>query len=248
MSKKILFFIVLFHLCSLGNIVLSDIVPIKKPSQTKEETQQKLLIDVLKPLPKPIEKTKTKTVEEKVIVKKEKKVGFILPKKKPLIAGSEKPKNVKISKYYSKKDFNLADKAISEMKKAKWTSALKNSKKARDKSIYDFIQWRHLLTKGNQASYYDYKSFIDRNEDYPRIGRVKYLAEHKLSTDKISPKKIINWYGSSEPLSGFGKMILGESYVLTGNAQKGTTLIKDGWITAELTKSELRFYRKKFKK
>ena len=165
-----------------------------------------------------------------------------------MIAGSEKPKNVKISKYYSKKDFNLADKAISEMKKAKWTSALKNSKKARDKSIYDFIQWRHLLTKGNQASYYDYKSFIDRNEDYPRIGRVKYLAEHKLSTDKISPKKIINWYGSSEPLSGFGKMILGESYVLTGNAQKGTTLIKDGWITAELTKSELRFYRKKFKK
>ena len=248
MSKKILFFIVLFHLCSLGNIVLSDIVPIKKPSQTKEETQQKLLIDVLKPLPKPIEKTKTKTVEEKVIVKKEKKVGFILPKKKPLIAGSEKPKNVKISKYYSKKDFNLANKAISEMKKAKWTSALKTSKKARDKSIYDFIQWRHLLTKGNQASYYDYKSFIDRNEDYPRIGRVKYLAEHKLSTDKISPKKIINWYGSSEPLSGFGKMILGESYVLTGNAQKGTTLIKDGWITAELTKSELRFYRKKFKK
>ena len=248
MSKKILFFIVLFHLSCLGNIVLSDIVPIKKPSQTKEETQQKLLIDVLKPLPKPIEKTKTKTVEEKIIVKKEKKVGFILPKKKPLIAGSEKPKNVKISKYYSKKDFNLADKAISEMKKAKWTSALKTSKKARDKSIYNFIQWRHLLTKGNQASYYDYKSFIDRNEDYPRIGRVKYLAEHKLSTDKISPKKIINWYGSSEPLSGFGKMILGESYVLTGNAQKGTTLIKNGWITAELTKSELRFYRKKFKK
>ena len=81
MSKKILFFIVLFHLCSLGNITLSDIVPIKKPSQTKEETKQKLLIDVLRPLPKPIVKTKTKTVEEKVIVKKEKKVGFILPKK-----------------------------------------------------------------------------------------------------------------------------------------------------------------------
>ena len=195
-----------------------------------------------------LKKPKQKQLKKKLLLKKRKKLALFCQKKKPLIAGSEKPKNVKISKYYSKKDFNLADKAISEMKKAKWTSALKTSKKARDKSIYDFIQWRHLLTKGNQASYYDYKSFIDRNEDYPRIGRVKYLAEHKLSTDKISPKKIINWYGSSEPLSGFGKMILGESYVLTGNAQKGTTLIKDGWITAELTKSELRFYRKKFKK
>ena len=42
--------------------------------------------------------------------------------------------------------------------------------------------------KGNQASYYEYKTFIDKNENYPRIGRIKYLAEHKLSTDKVSPK------------------------------------------------------------
>ncbi len=248
MSKKILFFIVLFQLYSLSNIALSDIIPLKKPAQTKEETQQKLLIDVLKPLPKPIEKTQAKPIKEKAVTTKEKGINFILPKKKPLIAGSEKPKNVKISKYYSKKDFNLANKAIAEMKKAKWSSALKTSKKAKDKSIYNFIQWRHLLTKGNQASYYDYKTFIDKNEDYPRIGRVKYLAEHKLSTDRISPKKIIDWYEAEEPLSGFGKMILGESYILTGNKEKGSKLLKDGWITAELTKSELRFYRKKFKK
>ena len=248
MLKKILFFIVLFHLCGINGISLSDIIPIKKPSQTKEETQQKLLVDDLKPLPKPIEKTEIEIIEQETIVKKEKKITFILPKKKPLIAGSKKTAEVKISKYFNKKDFKLADKAITEMKKAKWPAALKTAKKAKDISIYNFIQWRHLLTKGNQASYYDYKAFIDRNEDYPRIGRIKYLAEHKLSTDKISPKKIIEWFGSSEPLSGFGKMILGESFILTNDKEKGINFIKDGWITAELTKSELRFYRKKFRK
>ena len=66
------------------------------------------------------------------------------------------------------------------MKKANWPVALNTAKKARDKSIYNFIQWRHLITKGNQASYYEYKTFIDKNENYPRIGRIKYLAEHKL--------------------------------------------------------------------
>jgi len=80
------------------------------------------------------------------------------------------------------------------------------------------------------------------------LGRIKYLAEHKLSTDTISPKKIIDWFGVDEPLSGFGKMILGESIILNGNTQKGISYIKEGWITAELSKSELRFYRKKFKK
>jgi len=248
MLKKFFFFIVWFHLISANNFALSEIIPIKKPSQTKEETQKKLLIDVLKPLPKPIKIIKTKKIEEKVVVKKDKKIGLILPKKKPLIKGTKKTSEIKLSKYYSKKDANLANKAISEMKKKKWTSALKIAKKAKDKSIYDFIQWRHLLTKGNQASYYEYKTFIDNNQNYPRIGRVKYLAEHKLSTDKVSPKKIINYFASSDPLSGFGKMILGESLILNGNEKKGIALIKDGWIDAELTKSELRFYRKKFKK
>ena len=248
MLKKFSFLIIMFPLTCLCNTVLSDIIPIKKPPQTAEQTQKKLLIDVVKPLPKPINKIIKKVSEKKSVEKKEEKIGFILPKKKPVIAGSDKPKNIKISKYYSKKDFNLANKAISEMKKAKWPVALKIAKKAKDKSIYKFVQWRHLLTKGNQASYYDYKTFIDKNEDYPRIGRVKYLAEHKLSTDKISPKKIIDWYGSSEPLSGFGKMILGESYILNGEKERGLSLVKEGWITAELTKSELRFYRKKFKK
>ena len=232
------------------NIVASDernLLPIKKPKLTDQELKKKILINILKPLPKP--KLVIKEIPKKKIVKKEVvKPKFILPKKKPLIAGSKKTKEVKISKYFSKKDFSLANKAISEMKKAKWPSALKTAKKARDKSIYNFIQWRHLLTKGNQASYYEYKTFIDKNEDYPRIGRIKYLAEHKLSTNNVSPKKIIDSFSSSEPLSGFGKMILGESLILTGNKEKGVRLIKDGWINAELTKSELRFYRKKFKK
>ena len=39
------------------------------------------------------------------------------PKKKPLIVGTKETKSIKISKYYSKKDFALAKKAIEEMKK-----------------------------------------------------------------------------------------------------------------------------------
>ena len=248
MIKKIVFYLVLLGLFSFSNIVMSDIIPLKKPIQTKEDTQKKLLSDDIKPLPKPIRKANKKNIEEKKIVKKEKINGQIIPKKKPLVAGSTKTKNIKISKHYSKKDFELAEKAISEMKKAKWPLALKTAKKAKDKTIYNFIQWRHLLTKGNKASYYEYKNFIDKNENYPRIGRIKYLSEHKLSTDTISPKKIIEWFETNEPLSGFGKMILGESYVSIGNKDKGVSLIKEGWIDAELTKSELRFYRKKFKK
>ena len=252
MLKKFIFFINLFFFSTITILFSAEIIPLKKPIQTKAEKDQKLLIDVMKPLPKPILKKIVEEIEKKpedeIKLKAEKDLGIILPKKKPLIAGTKKTDTAKKSKYYNKKDFEIAKKAISEMKQAKWPAALKTAKKARDKSVYNFIQWRHLLTKGNKASYYDYKTFIDKNEDYPRLGRVKYLAEHKLSTDTISPKKIIDWFGVDEPLSGFGKMILGESIILNGNTQKGISYIKEGWITAELSKSELRFYRKKFKK
>ena len=252
MLKKFIFFINLFFFSTITILFSTEIIPLKKPIQTKAEKDQKLLIDVMKPLPKPIPEKIVEEIKKKpegeIKLKAEKDLGIILPKKKPLIAGTKKTDTAKKSKYYNKKDFEIAKKAISEMKQAKWPAALKSAKKARDKSVYNFIQWRHLLTKGNKASYYDYKTFIDKNEDYPRLGRVKYLAEHKLSTDTISPKKIIDWFGVDEPLSGFGKMILGESIILNGNTQKGISYIKEGWITAELSKSELRFYRKKFKK
>ena len=41
-----------------------------------------------------------------------------------------------------------------------------------------------------------------------------------------------------------GKVNIADSYAV----EKGTKLIKEGWINAELSKSELKFYRKKFKK
>ena len=248
MFKKLIIFTSIITLLFSNSFYLqadnATIIPLKKPTLSVEEKEKKISINILRPLKKP----KKKDIEKITDIKSIKKLNFSVPKKKPIIAGAIKAKNVKISKYYNKKDFALAKKAISEMEKSKWSTSIKIAKKAKDKSIYNFIQWRHLLTTGNSASFYDYKIFIDNNINYPRISRLKYLAEHKLSTQKISPQKIINWFGEEDPLSGFGKMILGESHILKGNLTLGKKLIKEGWITADLSKNELIFYRKKFKK
>ena len=254
MLKKLFFLGLVTSIFIFSNILLAEInsiVPLKKPVLSNEEIQKKISINILKPLKKPLkikEFEDEKEIVKKELVLKEKKLNFKIPKKKPTVSGLNKSMNIKISKYYSKRDFGIAKKSISEMEKSKWSSALKIAKKAKDKSIYNFIQWRHLLTSGNQASFYEYQVFLNKNSDYPRIDRVRYLAEHKLSTESVSPKKIINWFGEKDPLSGYGKMILGESYILVGDKNKGTKLIKEGWITADLSKNELKYFRKKFKK
>jgi soluble lytic murein transglycosylase len=250
MPKKILIiFITIIHLLFGTTLAFTEekkILPIKKPILSDSELQKKVLVNIIKPLPKPDlskEQKKTEVANEE----NNQRPQYLLPKKKPLIAGINIKPDIDKSKFYSQKDFALAKKAVSEMKKSDWTNALKTAKKAKDKSIYNFVEWRHLLTEGNKASFYDYLNFINANKDYPRLGRIKYLAEHKLSNEKITPGKIIDWFGDEEPLSGYGKMILGESYMLTGQIEQGKKLIKDGWITADLSKTELSLFRKKFK-
>ena len=250
MPRKIIFFIksLLLSLVIIGNVFAAEIsiIPLKKPILNEEVKREKISQGILKPKPKPSQKKE----EIKIItVKKNKKeINFLIPKSKPLIVKSEKSVVQKSSKYYSQKDYDIAKKSIQAMEKSQWTTALKNSKEAKDKSIYNFIQWRHLLTTGNQATFYDYMTFIQNNKDYPRISRIKYLAEQKLSTDKISPKKIINWFGVEEPLSGYGMLVLGESFIQTGDSEKGIALIKRGWITAELSRDSMKSLSKKYRK
>ena len=250
MPRKIFFFIksLLLSLIIIGNVFAAEIsiIPLKKPILDEEVKRQKISQGILKPKPKPSQKKE----EVKIITvkKNQKKINFLIPKSKPLIVKSEKSVVQKRSKYYSQKDYDIAKKSIQAMEKSQWTTALKNSKKAKDKSIYNFIQWRHLLTTGNQATFYDYITFIQNNKDYPRISRIKYLAEQKLSTDKISPKKIINWFGVDEPLSGYGMLVLGESFIQTGDSEKGIALIKRGWITAELSRASMKSLSKKYRK
>ena len=174
-------------------IVQGTIRPKSKPIQKTKN--KKISEDNIKPKSKPIkndEKIKTE-IAEKVIekieisenkeIKKEKpEISLLTPKSKPLVVKKSRTINKTKSKFYSQKDFDIAKKSIQAMEKRNWTSAVSIAKKAKDKSIYNFIQWRHLLTKGNQASFFDYMVFIKQNENYPRINRIKYLAEHKLST------------------------------------------------------------------
>ena len=250
MPRKIIFFIksLLLSLVIIGNIFAAEIsiIPLKKPILDEEVKKQKISQGILKPKPKPSQKKEE--VKIVTVKKNKKKINFLIPKSKPLIVKSEKSVVQKRSKYYSQKDYDIAKKSIQAMEKSQWTTALKNSKNAKDKSIYNFIQWRHLLTTGNQATFYDYMTFIQNNKHYPRISRIKYLAEQKLSTDKISPKKIINWFGVDEPLSGYGMLVLGESFIQTGDNEKGIALIKRGWITAELSRASMKSLSKKYRK
>ena len=226
------------------------IIPKKKPNVRLDEILKNISINFIIPQEKPKNKDKiiVKNKESKIEIKITKIDGVIIPKNKPLIVKKERLRKVKKSKYYSDRDLNYARQAIAFMEKSNWKDAKKVAKKARAKSIYNFIEWRHLLTLGNNATFTDYKHFIEKFNKFPRLDRIKYLAEHKISLSNQSPNEIINWFNKNQPKSGFGEMILGETLLKLGNKENGVKLIKKGFIRADLTKGDLKYFRKKFKK
>jgi len=248
MKKKLLkltiiFFTLLWH----NNFLYADeniILPEKKPILKKEQKSKEItnyLVPLKKPTPK-IEKVEPKKVKKLIVD------GQIIPRSKPLVVKKEKSISAKKSKYYSKKDYQIAKTSLKYMEQKKWSSAEKTAKKARDKSIYNFIRWKHLLTTGNQLPFYEYKKFIELNPKYPRINRIKYLAEHKMAAKDLSANFIIEWFKQNPPLSGFGKIALGRAFLEKGETRKGVELIKEGWINADLSRSDMKFFNKKFKK
>ena len=249
--KKTLVLITILYFINLLFSAQSEIliIPKKKPIITSEKKILSELKTEILPIKKPIKQ------EKKIIAvesdKKKNNLGILIPKSKPLIIAKKKiEKKGKFlkSKFYSKKDTEIAKKSISLMEKRKWETAIKTSKRAKNKSIYNFIVWRYLLEKQNNANYSLYREFLENNKSYPRIGRIEYLSEKKLSTKNINPKNIIKMFEETSPLSGFGEMILGESFIKEGNLADGINLIKKGWIRAELNKNELRIYKKKYNK
>ena len=124
MHKKLLFICLIISFLLNSNNLSSEtsvLIPLKKPTLTKEELANKLSKNILKPIKKP-KKNKDIKLEEKNItevkkIKEDKKLSFKIPKKKPSISGTTTSRNIKISKYYNRKDFIIAKKLLLKCKK-----------------------------------------------------------------------------------------------------------------------------------
>ena len=259
---SLLFLFVFFNIKTV-NSETNFLLPKEKPSifqkvknQITENTSKNL------PMPKPrLEEKKTVKKEPKQqngeIKEKQKKKeikdklisssSFIFPKKKP-ITYKISSKEVASSKVLNKKDFEKAKETINFIKSKKWNSALKSAEKVKDSEFRKLVSWMYLKTTRNSATFNEYKKFIEQNDYYPRINRIRYLAEEKIYLRNNSPTSIINWFEKYPPLGGLGKIKLAEAYLEQGKLDKVEELIKDGWITAEIRKNDLGYYRAKFKK
>jgi len=227
------------------NITLPESKP---PKNIKKIVTTKKLIDKIVTTEKPVVVKKKLQIDKKKEEKVIKKIIFVVPQKKPVSYKKTLDNTVEASKILNKKDFEKAKNIFKLIKEGRWNSALKSSKKVKDKEFRTLVEWMYLKTTGNRATFTDYQNFIEKNKDYPRISRLRYLAEHKIYLKNNSPIAVINWFEKYPPISGMGKIKLSEALLEQGRNDEINLLIKKGWVEAKIRKNDLGYYRAKFKK
>ena len=267
MSYKLISLVILFFILIVNKAYSDDgfILPVKKPSIFKKIDNKSILKNTGElPKQKPVFTNKTDKkliskknvkIEKKVIkevlkteIKKEKVNSiFIYPKKKPTSYKITK-NEIKKSSILNEKDFAKAKETFKLINAKKWNSAKKSSEKIKNIEFRNLITWMYLKTTGNSATFNDYKIFIEKNPNFPRLNRLKYLAEQKIYLRNNSPTSIINWFEKNPPLGGIGKIKLAEAFLEQGKITEVEKLVKEGWVTAEISKNDLGYYRAKFKK
>ncbi len=217
--------------------VKPEVLTLKEPAKIKrvapiQKTKQK------KEVKKEITKVKIETKNEKYVVSNE-----IIPLKKPLNLGISKKK----SSILSSKDFLIAQRTFGLIKRKRWNSAMKEVRKSRSKLLNELVIWMYLKEPSNNLAFKDYRKFINQNPEWPRINRLRYLAEHKINFKEVKPKEVIKFFDKQDPLSGYGKIKLGEAFLTRGEKNKAHDLIADGFKTANLSSIEHRYLNKKFR-
>jgi soluble lytic murein transglycosylase len=224
----------------------------QKKEEPKKEVKEKIIPEkkqeVTKPqeIPKPKE---TKEVKKKEIEKPE-GTKEIIPKIKPSDFKNFSPeqKGPLETKTLGDRDFEITKVVFDYVDRKQWKLALSDAQKIQDKTIYTLVNWMYLIEPQSGASFDEYQTFIKNHKDWPRINRIKYLAEHKINFDNNSPSSIIEYFSNNPPLSGFGRLRLAEAFLENNQTEKARNLVKDGFKDAELSKNDLKYFSKIFKK
>ena len=144
---------------SSKSIAADRILPLPKPAvdeETKVITAKKKEIYPQKKPVKEIKKIETSTE----ILDESEEVVLIYPQKKPIIFQKKIDKAVAKSSILSSKDLKIAKAAFNAVKKKKWQTAIKISKKANNKMVFKMVNWLYLIQPNNAATFYDYLTFM----------------------------------------------------------------------------------------
>jgi soluble lytic murein transglycosylase len=141
----------------------------------------------------------------------------------------EKPNVPPFSAVVDNADYIAIEAAYRALDKRQWRLARDIAQGVEDQTAADLINWQILTTKSADATFDEILSFAEKRSTWPRLERLLSRAEEVIPKD-MPPLQIIAWFAGQEPMTGEGKLRLGEAFLATGQPEYGKFWIERAWV------------------
>lgn len=141
----------------------------------------------------------------------------------------QKPPTPPLSELVSDEDYKRIDKAYDALANRHWKTARKLTNKVEDEVARDLLKWTLLTRRDTKAGFAEIMSFAERRSDWPKFENVLKLAEKTIPED-MPADQVVAWFAGQEPLTGEGKLRLGEAYLALGEEDFGKVWIERAWV------------------
>lgn len=141
----------------------------------------------------------------------------------------QKPVPPPLSNLVEDEDFRRIDDAFDALAKRRWSTARGLIAGVEDDIARDILMWSLLTRRNSSADFAEIMSFVERRSDWPKLDTILKLAEKALPDD-MPPDQVIAWFAGQEPLTGEGKLTLGEAYLALGQTDFGKVWIEKAWV------------------
>ena len=132
------------------------------------------------------------------------------------------------SRYLDDQDFLMLERGLAAAEDGEWDEVRDARRRISDPIARRLLLWR-IATSDEDTSFMELDLALDELEGWPQYGMIRSEAEFKISTSGLSSEFIVNWFEGREPVSGEGKVALGEALRAQGRLAEAVPYLRDAW-------------------
>ncbi|WP_421791795.1 transglycosylase SLT domain-containing protein [Hyphobacterium sp.] len=132
------------------------------------------------------------------------------------------------SRYLDQHDFFMLERGLEASEDGEWGLVRDTRRRISDSVASNILLWR-IATSDEDATFMELDLALEELEGWPQYTTIRTEAEFKISTSGLSPEFIVNWFEGNEPVSGEGKIALGEALRASGRLAEAVPYIRDAW-------------------
>jgi len=125
-------------------------------------------------------------------------------------------------------DFDLFRRALRAADDDEWDDVRADMARIEDDAARLVLLWR-IATSDPRARFFELDSALIQLDGWPREDAIQREAEWKIGEARISPREVVAWFENRTPLTGEGRVSLGEAMIAIGDVEAGREEIRTAW-------------------